>query len=185
MASRPCRTIRCNTRNGENHKGSSLFSFLPTNRARLLNRAIEICARQTFRDFEVVVIDDGSMDDTAWVLREWGERADFRLRWQRQESSGKPRTYNAALEQARGYFLVVLDSDDCLVADALEIFKRHWESIPDNRRLTFAGVEGLMRDLRTGTLESDSLLLGPWSTRISWRWSMVIASVGSGGTPSG
>lgn len=120
-------------------ESQTLFSiFIPTyNRARLLNRALESCSRQTFRDFEVMVVDDGSTDDTVSVLKKWVNKAGFRLRWLKQENCGKPRAYNVALEQVRGYFLVVLDSDDCLVENALGRFKHHWEEIPNDRKPFF------------------------------------------------
>ena len=140
-------------------ESQTLFSiFIPTyNRARLLNRALESCSRQTFRDFEVMVVDDGSTDDTVSVLKKWVNKAGFRLRWLKQENGGKPRAYNVALEQVRGYFLVVLDSDDCLVENALSCFKHHWEEIPNDRKPFFSGVEGLMRDLHGGTISGGPL----------------------------
>jgi glycosyltransferase involved in cell wall biosynthesis len=121
--------------------------FIPTfNRSHTLDRALESVAAQTYRDFEVVIIDDGSEDDTRQLVQRWQERADFPLRYYWQENRGKFAAHNNAIACASGYFFVLLDSDDRLLPSALERFDFHWRSIPDDQKDTFAGVEGLCLD---------------------------------------
>ena len=123
-----------------------LFSILiPTfNRGHLLARALESAERQTFRDFEVVIIDDGSTDGTRDLVQKWQQRAPFPIVYHWQENQGKHGAHNTALAFLRGFFTVILDSDDVLVPNALERLKFHWDSIPADRKSKFSGVEGLV-----------------------------------------
>ncbi|MCU0971097.1 MAG: glycosyltransferase family 2 protein [Gammaproteobacteria bacterium] len=118
--------------------------FIPTyNRAHLLPRALESIAAQTCRDFEVVIVDDGSTDGTAALVEAWQGRASFPIVYCRQENQGKHGAHNAALPLLRGELTVILDSDDLLVPDALERLARHWDAIPPDQRPAFSGIEGL------------------------------------------
>jgi glycosyltransferase involved in cell wall biosynthesis len=123
--------------------------FIPTyNRARLLPRAFASIEAQTLRDFEVVIVDDGSTDATEALVADWRARVDFPVRYLKQAANrGKPAAHNAGVEAARGRFFVLLDSDDRLLPDTLERLLRHWESIPEDRRHRYAGVEGLVESL--------------------------------------
>ncbi len=123
----------------------SFTIFIPTyNRAHLLPRALASIEAQTCRDFEVVIVDDGSSDDTAAVVEAWRARVDFPVNYRHQENQGKHAAHNAAVQLARGRLFVTLDSDDRLLPQALERFQRHWQAIPETERPGFAGVEGLI-----------------------------------------
>ena len=81
------------------------------NRSRELRRALESLARQTVRDFEVVVCDDGSTEDIHAVLASFENQIEIRYR--RIENSGGPaRPRNVAMSAARGEWIAFLDSDD-------------------------------------------------------------------------
>lgn len=122
--------------------------FIPTfNRAYVLPRTLASIERQTLRDFEVLIVDDGSTDGTGELVQEWARRMPFEVRYHRQQNGGKHVAHNTMLALARGEFVVLLDSDDVLVPTALERFRFHWEQIPAERRGGFAGVEGLMAHL--------------------------------------
>jgi len=84
---------------------------VPTyNRADLLPLTLDSVFRQTFRDFELLVIDDGSTDDTDAALARYD---DERLRLElNSENLGLPRTRNRGLDLARGRYVANLDSDD-------------------------------------------------------------------------
>lgn len=126
---------------------ASYFSvFIPTyNRAGVLPRALRSVAAQSFRDLELVVVDDGSDDDTRRIVAEFADEVDFPVRYHWQENQGKHGAYNAALGLLRGRLTVVLDSDDLLVPQALEILKAHREVIPEAERAGFVGVKGVCR----------------------------------------
>src|SRR5690242_2033878 len=90
---------------------------VPTyNRAATLPRAIDSVLAQSVDDFELIVVDDGSTDDTDAVLEHFGDRV--RVVVQANAGVSAARNAGAAISQAE--WLVFLDSDDELVADALE-----------------------------------------------------------------
>jgi glycosyltransferase involved in cell wall biosynthesis len=121
--------------------------FTPTyNRAHTLSRVYQSLRVQTLRDFEWLVIDDGSRDDTRQLLGAWQAEADFPIRYLRQENQGKHVALNRGVEQARGEFFLNLDSDDGCVPQALERFKYHWDEIPNGERPKFSAVTALCMD---------------------------------------
>jgi glycosyltransferase involved in cell wall biosynthesis len=120
--------------------------FIPTyNRAHTLPTALESVKDLSLRNFEVVVIDDGSTDGTADLIQSWQDHANFHIKYLYQENQGKPAAHNQALELAEGAFFITLDSDDSILPDALENVLKYWELIPENKRDGFAGVGGLCR----------------------------------------
>jgi GT2 family glycosyltransferase len=85
---------------------------IPTfNRARIIRRAIESAARQTYPHVEIVVVDDGSSDDTPALLERLCKE-DPRIVYIRQENRGVSGARNTGIEAARGDYLALLDSDD-------------------------------------------------------------------------
>lgn len=83
--------------------------IIPTfNRAAIVGRAIESALTQTYRDIEVVVVDDGSSDNTRAVVEAFGSR----VRYFYQENAGVTAARNFAMRQACGEFFAFLDSDD-------------------------------------------------------------------------
>ncbi len=91
--------------------------IIPThNRASFLQEAVESVLAQTFQDFELIVVDDGSTDCTPYAVRRWKDR----IRWVRQENSGVSRARNAGIRTARGRYLSFLDSDDLWLKEKLE-----------------------------------------------------------------
>jgi glycosyltransferase involved in cell wall biosynthesis len=121
--------------------------FTPTfNRSELLARVYDSLRAQTFRDFEWLIVDDGSTDDTAGRVRAWQQDEPFPIRYFRQENQGKHRAYNRAIERANGELFTVLDSDDTIVPTALERLLHHWRSIPPGDRRQFSGVTCLCAD---------------------------------------
>ena len=116
------------------------------NRAHTLDRPFESLKAQTFRDFEWLIIDNGSTDGTAELVARYQAEADFPIRYLWQEDAGKHGSVNRALEIADGELFLILDSDDGCVPTALERFKYHWDQIPTDRRDCFTGVTALCRD---------------------------------------
>ena len=89
------------------------------NAGRLLVQALDRVAAQTWRDFEVVVVDDGSTDDdTRAVLDDAARRPGVTVH--RTENGGPSRARNVAIERARGAYILPLDADDWLAPTYLE-----------------------------------------------------------------
>jgi len=121
--------------------------FTPTyNRARTLSRVYQSLCAQTFRDFEWLVIDDGSTDRTEELVRAWQAEAPFRIRYLWQENQGLNVAFNRGVQEAQGELFLQLDSDDACVPQALERFKYHWDAIPDVKRPQFSAVTALCMD---------------------------------------
>jgi glycosyltransferase involved in cell wall biosynthesis len=129
--------------------------FTPTyNRAQTLPRVYESLQRQTFRDFEWLIVDDGSTDNTRELIARWQAESNFPIRYIFQANQGKPAAFNHGVQEARGELLLTLDSDDGCVPEALERFKYHWDSIPAQDKDKFSAVTVLCKD-QNGNLVGD------------------------------
>jgi len=121
--------------------------FTPTfNRADKLERAFLSLQALTYRNFEWLIVDDGSTDETEELIRELCAKAKFLVRYFRQDNSGKHIAFNKAVREARGELFVCLDSDDECLPDALEKLLACWQSILESDKKEFAGVTGLCID---------------------------------------
>jgi glycosyltransferase involved in cell wall biosynthesis len=86
------------------------------NRASLLRETLDSVVTQSFRGFEVIVVDDGSTDGTEAVVRSYGPA----LRYIRQENRGPSAARNVGIENARANWISIQDSDDICTPDHLE-----------------------------------------------------------------
>jgi glycosyltransferase involved in cell wall biosynthesis len=92
--------------------------IIPTyNRAPLLREAIASVLQQTYNDYEIVVVDDGSTDNTRRIIEEFSSP---RIRYFYQDNQGRSRARNLALRMALGEFIAFLDSDDMFMPEKLE-----------------------------------------------------------------
>ena len=96
--------------------------FTPTyNRAYILGDLYHSLQRQTCMDFEWLIVDDGSADDTKALVASWqGEKNPFPIRYVYQDNGGKCRAINRGLKEADGRLFFTVDSDDYLTDDAIE-----------------------------------------------------------------
>lgn len=127
---------------------STVFTvFTPTfNRRHTLHRAYESLAAQTFRDFEWLIVDDGSEDSTGELVRSWMQEERVPIRYLHRPHRGAHHAHMTCLEEARGELIIKLDSDDGCTPDALARLHHHWLSIPASERGRFAGVTALCQD---------------------------------------
>jgi glycosyltransferase involved in cell wall biosynthesis len=100
------------------------------NYGRYLAGAIDSVLAQTFQDFEIIVVDDGSTDDTPAVLQRY--TADRRVRFFHETHRGHPQAKNRGLNASRGSFIGFLDADDEWLPTKLQ---KQVERFGDDREL--------------------------------------------------
>lgn len=106
--------------------------FTPTyNRASFLNEIFDSLCKQTYRDFEWVIVDDGSTDETQSLSLSFPSREGtfFSIRYFYQENGGKHRAINRGVKEARGELFLILDSDDLLPPNSLLDIAVCWENV--------------------------------------------------------
>lgn len=94
------------------------------NRAKHITKALDSVYAQTYRPIEVIVVDDGSTDNTKEVIESWAKTNDndsFITRYVCQENGGAPAARNTGIKEAKGKYLQFFDSDDILLPKKLEL----------------------------------------------------------------
>lgn len=125
--------------------------FTPTyNRADILPALYKSLEVQTFKNFEWLVIDDGSKDNTEEVINEFKHVASFPIRYVKQENGGKHTAFNRAIEEANSEWFVCIDSDDPLTSDSLANMEKACAIISD----TAAGFVGICVSPNGNALEN-------------------------------
>lgn len=117
-----------------NKKTSSVFTIVTTiyNRVDYLIRPLESVKNQSFRDFEYVIVDDGSEESPDAIVEKYMEDVDFPVLYIKKENGGAHSARNVGVSKARGKYIAILDSDDEFLPNALAIYNEVWESIsPD------------------------------------------------------
>ncbi len=100
------------------HKNLPISVIIPTfNSVKFIGQAVQSVLNQTYREFEVIVIDDGSTDATKDILREFNGH----IRYYYQENRGPSAARNAGIEIARGDYICFLDADDTWMPNKLEV----------------------------------------------------------------
>ena len=117
------------TSRSQTRRAGLVSIIIPTyNRSSLVVEAVESCLAQTFPEIEVIVVDDGSSDDTAAVLKaRYGGCPPSRFKYVVQENRGPAAARNNGLGVASGQYVKFLDSDDTLEPEAIDAFVRQFE----------------------------------------------------------
>lgn len=97
------------------------------NAAEHIRETLDSVFAQTFQDFEVVVVDDGSADQTVDILKSYGDR----IRWTVQKHQGQAYAINRAIGMAKGQYLAYFDADDIMMPTKLEVQVRYLEEHPE------------------------------------------------------
>ena len=114
--------------------------FTPTyNREGLLITLYESLKKQTFKDFEWLIVDDGSVDNTNETVQQFIKENILNISYYYKENGGKQRAYNYALDNAKGELFICLDSDDEYVSNALETILEYWKKVEKNAKIVGMG----------------------------------------------
>ena len=124
------------------------------NRPETLHRVYASLARQTLRDFEWIIVDDGSGPAVRAAVEALQVEADFPIRYIWQPNQGKHAAHNRAVTTALGRYFAPLDDDDTVTPEALERMLHHWSHIPESACDHYVAIMGLCAD-QTGTILGD------------------------------
>lgn len=110
--------------------------FTPAyNRAYILPILYNSLEEQTCKDFEWLVVDDGSTDETRELITEFQKNSTFPIRYFYQENSGKHIAINLGSEKAKGHLFFIVDSDDYLAKNAISTLIEKYETIKDKNNV--------------------------------------------------
>ena len=114
--------------------------FTPTfNRKELLEKLYKSLQKQTFKDFEWLIVDDGSADGTKEKAEEFLSEKKLDIKYYFKENGGKQRAYNFATDKANGELFICLDSDDEYVENGLETILKYWKKYEKNSNIAGMG----------------------------------------------
>lgn len=134
------------------NKGITVFTPV-YNRAYCIKTLYESLKRQTYKNFEWIVVDDGSTDNVSQLFDTWvREENDFSVIYMKVKNGGKMDAVKKGVRLATAPAFFIADSDDYLTDDALEILTTWFREIQDDD--SFAGVSGL-RKIKTVDVKHD------------------------------
>lgn len=136
--------------------------IIPTyNREKLLKRAIDSIISQTYKNFELIIVDDGSIDHTEELVENY---KDDRIIYIYKENGGQNSALNKGIESAKGEYIGFCDSDDSWLSNKLEMHIAKYNSDEDIK---------VVYDL-TGIIENGELILGRNDTCDGWCYREVL-----------
>lgn len=127
--------------------------FTPTyNRGNLLERVYDSLKAQTVSDFEWLIVDDGSSDNTEEIVKSWIDEAIIKIRYIKKENGGKHTAFNLGVKNACGELFFCLDSDDFATDTCVESIQKAWNGVKDEK---IAGIIGKKTDTEGKLLCGD------------------------------
>lgn len=118
------------------------------NRAYIIEGLYKSLCRQTLKDFEWIVVDDGSTDNSFELLSKWKSTCSgFQIKLYRQQNGGKHRAVNKGIQEASGKYCFIVDSDDILADDAVETILTWWSHCEHIENIAaVSGLKGRITD---------------------------------------
>lgn len=146
---------------------ASLTIFTPTyNRAYTLERLYKSLLAQTNKNFEWVIVDDGSKDNTQSLVNKWMSEAKIPIKYLHQMNRGKHIAHNVGVENAKGELFTCLDSDDWFYNDAVENILKLYEELP---KKNLAGIIGI------DTYENKKIIGNQFPSKVKYsNWKELI-----------
>lgn len=131
-----------------------LSIITPTyNRGHLLSNCYKSLCSQTCKDFEWIIVDDGSIDDTETIVKDFPV-ASFPITYIKKENGGKHTALNASHPHIHGDYVLILDSDDFLTDNAVQLALSYWKPYIMNNEI---GVVTFLR----GNTAKKALCIAP------------------------
>lgn len=124
------------------------------NRAHTLPRLVESLTKQSSKEFEWVIVDDGSIDNTREYIESIKDKVEFDICYVFKKNEGKHIAINVGAQHARGKLFFMVDSDDFLHEEAIETIIKIERTIDKDAQ--FAGVAGLKGDIRGNPIKSPT-----------------------------
>lgn len=120
-----------------------LTIFTPTyNRAYILPQLYTSLIQQTNSNFEWLIVDDGSVDNTRELVKKWTDENLIKIRYIRQENGGKMKAHNTGVQNTDTELFFCVDSDDYIVDTAVDTIMNKWDSLPEDEKKMLAGMVG-------------------------------------------
>lgn len=137
----------------KNQSNIILTVFTPAyNRAHTITRTYESLLNQNCKDFIWLIVDDGSTDNTAELVKQWQKKDNgFEIQYIYKENGGMHTAHNTAYENIHTELNVCIDSDDCMGENAVKIILKKWEEVKDKG---YAGIIGLDADMNGNIIGS-------------------------------
>lgn len=133
------------------------------NRSDTISRVWNSLNRQTYRNFEWIVIDNLSSDNIKEILDGYQKEATFPMTViYNEENMGKHLAFNKAVDLAKGQFFIPADADDEFIPESLEIFINAWNEIPEEKRANVSGVNVICLDPETRTVAGKPYPFSPF-----------------------
>jgi len=128
--------------------------FTPVyNGEKHINRVFMSIINQIFKDFEWIIINDGSTDNSAILIKSFiDEHPEININYIEQNNAGKHISWNTAVEIARGQLFVPADADDYFLPDTLSFFYNRWNALSSTEQLKLSGINVLCFDNETNNI---------------------------------
>ncbi len=97
------------------------------NSAEYIGKCIESILNQTYHDYDILIVNDGSKDNSQQIINEYKEKYPNKITAIEQENKGVARTRNESIKRATGKYIMFMDNDDYLDKDYIETFVKEIE----------------------------------------------------------
>lgn len=153
---------------------------IPTyNRKEKLKLTLQSLERQSYKDFEVIVVDDGSIDNTKNFVLEYLKQTNLNLRYIYKDNGGKHTALNIGIESAGGKYFIILDSDDIFTDNCLRYFFDKTIAIDSEEK--FCGIICRCAEIK----DANDILIGEKFPKENWITSYIDFHFGKGLTIHG
>ena len=105
------------------------------NREKTLNKAYKSLLNQTNKNFEWIIIDDGSNDNTKDLINKFIKEKKINISYFYKENGGKHTAVNLGVKKAKGNYILILDSDDELTENAIDLVTKKWKKYENNDKI--------------------------------------------------